>query len=193
MFIFSGAGTQRKIPSDLRQTRGTGFRVGSIGIRGGSVSYPPGNSLKNTRQAKHVVGKIPVQVRHAGTPRACTVEQQRVIARRNSEGLQVQSAERSALTPAGKDVPDGWGKVLISASDAGERSWESDQLRNSVFTRFLIDGLRANRGAVEEAFDYSKPKVKQQVKLEKGAEVEQNPQLTPNRTNWNMSLAVPLR
>jgi len=31
---------------------------------------------------------------------------------------------------------NGWGKVLISASNAGERSWESEQLRNSVFTRF---------------------------------------------------------
>ena len=39
----------------------------------------------------------------------------------------------------------GWGKVLISASDAGERSWESEQLRNSIFTRYLIEGLRANR------------------------------------------------
>jgi hypothetical protein len=93
--------------------------------------------------------------------------------------------------PAGPSAPGiGWGKVLISASDAGERSWESDQLRNSIFTRYLIDGLRANRGNVKEAFDYAKPLVRQQVKREKGAELEQNPQLTPNRTDWNMSIAA---
>jgi uncharacterized caspase-like protein len=84
----------------------------------------------------------------------------------------------------------GWGKILISASDAGERSWESDQLRNSIFTRYLIDGLRLNHGSVKEAFDYARPLVRQQVKREKGAELEQNPQLTPNRRDWNMSIAM---
>lgn len=87
-------------------------------------------------------------------------------------------------------TPQGWGKVLISASDAGERSWESDDLRNSVFTRYLIDGLRTSRGALNEAFDYAKSLVRQHVKREKGAELEQNPQLTPNRRDWNMSIAV---
>lgn len=87
-------------------------------------------------------------------------------------------------------LPQGWGKVLISASDAGERSWESDQLRNSVFTRYFVDGLRNNRGAIKEAFDQAKPLVRQQVKREKGADIEQTPQLMPNRRDWNMSLAV---
>ncbi len=85
---------------------------------------------------------------------------------------------------------DGWGKVLISASNAGERSWESDQLRNSVFTRYFIEGLRRYQGSLREAFEYAKPLVYQQVKREKGADIEQNPQLTPSRREWNMSLAV---
>lgn len=92
-----------------------------------------------------------------------------------------------------KEGSTGWGKVLISASDGGERSWESDQLRNSVFTRFFIDGLRRSGGAVKPAFEYAKPAVKQQVKREKGMDIEQNPQLTPNRRDWNISLAVPSR
>lgn len=87
-------------------------------------------------------------------------------------------------------APSGWGKVLISASDAGERSWESDQLRNSIFTRYLVDGLRLNHGGLKEAFDYARPLVRQQVKREKGADLEQNPQLTPNRRDWNMSIAM---
>jgi hypothetical protein len=84
----------------------------------------------------------------------------------------------------------GWGKVLISASNAGERSWESDQLRNSVFTRYFVEGLRRHQGSLGEAFEYAKPLVYQQVKREKGADIEQNPQLTPSRRDWNMSLAA---
>jgi uncharacterized caspase-like protein len=93
-------------------------------------------------------------------------------------------------SPSTSKAASGWGKVLISASDAGERSWESDQLRNSIFTRYLIEGLRANRGNVKEAFDYARPLVRQHVKREKGAELEQNPQLTPNRRDWNMSMSM---
>src|SRR5207245_2554580 len=84
----------------------------------------------------------------------------------------------------------GWGKVLVSASDAGERSWESDQLHNSIFTRYMLEGLDGSRGSLKEAFDYAKPRVRLQVKREKGSELEQNPQLTPNRRDWNMSIAV---
>jgi hypothetical protein len=99
----------------------------------------------------------------------------------------VLETDASAAAPS---AVGGWGKVLISASDAGERSWESDQLRNSVFTRYLIEGLRANRGYVKEAFDYARPLVRDQVKREKGGELEQNPQLTPNRRDWNMSISM---
>lgn len=95
--------------------------------------------------------------------------------------------------PAPQGPPSGWGKVLISASDAGERSWESDELRNSVFTRFFIDGLRAHRGALWEAFDHSRPLVRQQVKREKGPDIDQTPQLASDRGHWNMSVAVPAR
>lgn len=89
---------------------------------------------------------------------------------------------------ARRETPAGWGRVLVSASDSGERSWESDQYRNGVFTRFLIDGLVKQDGALEDAFAYAKSRVRTQVKLEKGADIEQNPQLTPSRRNWNMSL-----
>jgi uncharacterized caspase-like protein len=85
----------------------------------------------------------------------------------------------------------GWGKVLISASDAGERSWESDTLRNSVFTRHFIDGLRQSGGGVQNAFEYAKARVPAQVKQEKGADITQNPQITTNRRDWNMALGAP--
>lgn len=88
---------------------------------------------------------------------------------------------------------DGWGRVLVSASDAGERSWESDELRNSIFTRYLLEGLRVHHGSVKDAFEYARPLVRQQVKREKGPDVDQSPQLTPSRRDWNMSIAVPGR
>jgi hypothetical protein len=84
----------------------------------------------------------------------------------------------------------GRGKVLISASDAGERSWESDELRNSVFTRYFLDGLKMSHGSVKEAFEHAKQLVPRQVKREKGPDIEQRPQLTADRRDWNISIAA---
>jgi hypothetical protein len=88
------------------------------------------------------------------------------------------------VTPGG-----GGGKVLISASDAGERSWESERLHNSVFTRFFIDGLRQQNGSVREAFDLAKVRTPQMVQQEKGPDITQNPQITANRRDWDIRLA----
>ncbi|MGE5844243.1 MAG: caspase family protein, partial [Syntrophaceae bacterium] len=64
---------------------------------------------------------------------------------------------------------ESYGKVLISASSSGEKSWESDQLRNSVFTYYFVDGMKRYDGSVKDAFDYSKPRTLQRVQQEKGA------------------------
>jgi hypothetical protein len=85
--------------------------------------------------------------------------------------------------------PGGWGKILISASGAGEKSWESDQLHNSFFTYYFVDGLKRYRGSIRDSFDYAKPLVKTGVEREKGA--EQIPQLTPSRSGWDMAIATP--
>lgn len=93
-------------------------------------------------------------------------------------------------TQANSNNTQGWGKVLISASGAGEKSWESENLRSSIFTYYFLEGLKMNDGTIKEAFDYSKPQVYQRVKLEKGPDINQTPQLTPNRSGWDMSLAA---
>lgn len=93
-------------------------------------------------------------------------------------------------TQANSNNTRGWGKVLISASGAGEKSWESENLRSSIFTYYFLEGLKMNDGTIKEAFDYSKPQVYQRVKLEKGPDINQTPQLTPNRSGWDMSLAA---
>ena len=89
---------------------------------------------------------------------------------------------------AGKSIgsQDSYGKVLISASSAGEKSWESDQLRNSVFTYYFVDGMKRYDGSVKDAFDYSKPRTLQRVQQEKGAEITQTPQAMATNDNWNM-------
>jgi len=59
-------------------------------------------------------------------------------------------------------------KVLISASDASEKSWESEQLRNSFFTYYLLDGIRKHTN-VRDAYAYAKPAVSTAVQREKAA------------------------
>jgi len=81
---------------------------------------------------------------------------------------------------------ESYGKVLISASSSGEKSWESDQLRNSVFTYYFVDGMKRSDGSVKDAFDYSKPRTMQRVQQEKGADITQTPQAMATNENWNM-------
>ncbi len=83
---------------------------------------------------------------------------------------------------------DGWGKVLIGASGAGEQSWESDKLNQSIFTYYFLDGLKRNNGSIKNAFYHAKPLVTQRVKQEKGQDIEQNPQIMATSTEWNMHL-----
>ena len=83
---------------------------------------------------------------------------------------------------------ESYGKVLISASSAGEKSWESDQLRNSVFTYYFVDGMKRHDGSVKDAFDYSKPRTLQRVQQEKGAEITQTSQAMATNENWNMKV-----
>jgi hypothetical protein len=85
-------------------------------------------------------------------------------------------------------VRHGWGRVLISASDAGERSWESEILKNSIFTHYFLDGLVRHRGSVKAAFEYSRPLVRQQVQREQGYDTLQTPQVTPSRPEWDISV-----
>jgi len=90
--------------------------------------------------------------------------------------------------PKGRSNKNGWGKVLMSASGSGEKSWESSTLHNSIFTYYFLDGLNKYQGSIENAFNYAKPLVTQQVKEEKGQDIDQNPQVMATNKNWDMSL-----
>jgi hypothetical protein len=98
---------------------------------------------------------------------------------------------RSASKSKGIVTDTQWGKVLISASDAGERSWESDALRNGFFTRYYVNGLQQYSGKVKDSFTYAKPLVRDSVKKEKGEDIEQNPQIVTDRKEYNFNLSSP--
>lgn len=100
-----------------------------------------------------------------------------------------QNSTRGAAKSGGAQGTDPWGWVLIGASDASEQSWESDRLRNSIFTFYFVDGLNRFNGSVQQAFDYAKPRVLAHVRQEKGPDISQHPQAQANVPNWNMPLA----
>lgn len=64
-------------------------------------------------------------------------------------------------------LAQGIGSLVISSSSPEQRSWESDEIKNSYFTRYLIDALKAG-GSVDSAFNSMKQKVQQQVLKDKG-------------------------
>jgi uncharacterized caspase-like protein len=101
------------------------------------------------------------------------------------KALVVDAAPRTAV-----GVGQGWGKVLMSASDAGERSWELNSLQNSVFTYYFLEGMGRYRGNIKAAFEYAKPLVLQKVQLEKGREITQTPQVISSQPAWAISLAA---
>jgi uncharacterized caspase-like protein len=76
-------------------------------------------------------------------------------------------------------------RVLISASDHGEQSWESDVLKSSVFTSYFVQGLKKRRN-VKQAFEFARPNVVRHVKEEK--QKEQHPQVVTNTKVWDISL-----
>lgn len=58
--------------------------------------------------------------------------------------------------------------VVISSSAPDQRSWESDNLHNSYFTRYLIDSFRQTP-TVDQAFQNMKERVQSAVLKDKGA------------------------
>ncbi|MBI4533761.1 MAG: tetratricopeptide repeat protein [Candidatus Melainabacteria bacterium] len=68
------------------------------------------------------------------------------------------------------EVAQGIGSLVITSSSPDERSWESDNLQNSYFTRHLIESLKANNGLmpIDKAFNFMRQKVQSEVLKDKG-------------------------
>jgi uncharacterized caspase-like protein len=71
------------------------------------------------------------------------------------------------------------GRVVITASQPDERSWESESLKNGYFTYCLIQGLKQNNGKVciEQLYRHLKHEVPKQVNADK--KVSQSPMMLP--------------
>lgn len=64
----------------------------------------------------------------------------------------------------------GEGQIVISSSDANQRSWESKRYKNGVFTHCLINALKPVNGkqtTIDEAFTKLKDKVEQEVRFDR--------------------------
>ena len=61
---------------------------------------------------------------------------------------------------------EGVGRFVISASQANERSWESDTLKNGYFTYYLIQGLKQKNGMlpIEQLYTYLRDQVSKRVR-----------------------------
>lgn len=73
-------------------------------------------------------------------------------------------------------------KVIMSASSSDEKSWESETIKGSVFTYYLLKGLESGAN-VKLAFAVARARVPYLVKQEKKA--EQHPQVISSSNLWD--------
>ncbi|MFZ5584812.1 MAG: caspase family protein [Thermodesulfobacteriota bacterium] len=65
------------------------------------------------------------------------------------------------------DAPSRVTMVLASCLEA-QKAWESRELGASIFTYFILEGLKANGGELVGAFQHAKRQTEQQAQCEKG-------------------------
>lgn len=85
----------------------------------------------------------------------------------------------------------GTARVIISASQPNESSWESNTLQNGIFTYYLIQALKQNKGMlpIGEAFNFLQDQVAQRVRAEKNQ--IQRPMMEPRDTKVDIRIGVP--
>lgn len=90
-----------------------------------------------------------------------------------------------------QEIAQGIGSLVISSSSPNQRSWESDQLKNSYFTKYLIDALKSEggKGSIDQAFASMKDRVQSEVLRDKGE--MQTPIMAGAFTGPGLVLGVP--
>ncbi len=82
--------------------------------------------------------------------------------------------------------------TLVLASCLGsERSWESRELESSIFTHYILEGLKKFHGDLVAAFNLAREETERQSKCEKG--ICQTPYLVRQPPDRGLSLAPPRR
>lgn len=110
----------------------------------------------------------------------------------------VSGAGSKALVAEGVGVASGTlerisyhlGRVVITASQPDERSWESESIKNGYFTYNLIQGLKQNSGKLPlgRLYDYLRYQVPRQVIAEK--KIAQTPMMFPIRPNVEIIIGI---
>jgi hypothetical protein len=106
----------------------------------------------------------------------------------NGAGSKALTADGSGVSASAlSSINYTLGRVVITASQPDERSWESEKLKNGFFTYYLIEALRQNKGAsIEQVYGYLKDRVPRQVQMEKG--FSQMPMMSPAKPTLNIYL-----
>jgi Skp family chaperone for outer membrane proteins len=91
----------------------------------------------------------------------------------------------------GPEIAQGIGSLVIASSSPDQRSWESDALQNSYFTKYLIRALSKTDGMVnvKQAFDAMRDQVQADVLHDKGQ--LQTPTLSGQFQGPNLIIGVP--
>lgn len=83
------------------------------------------------------------------------------------------------------------GRVMITASQPDERSWESHELRNGIFTYYLLQALKQDNGMtpIADVYSFLRTKVSQHALKEKKA--SQVPMMEPGQLKADIRLGIP--
>lgn len=88
-------------------------------------------------------------------------------------------------------VAQGTGQLVIASSKTDQVSWEGKAYANSVFTRYLIEGLERSGSGTKlgAAFDFMRDKVEEEVLRDRG--VLQSPVLKSKWQGSDLAIALP--
>ncbi|MCX6593924.1 MAG: caspase family protein [Acidobacteria bacterium] len=111
---------------------------------------------------------------------------------RGSRGLAMANDTAERIV---QNVPQGRARVVITSSNASERSWESETIRNGYFTSTLIQALQLDNGrpTISQIYRHLNDKVPTIVEREKfGA--QQHPQIRtfpPGQREIDLTIGAP--
>ncbi len=88
-------------------------------------------------------------------------------------------------------IVQGTGQLVLSSSSPEQRSWESKRYQGSVFTKYLIDGLRKNGKMTKlgDAYSFLNEEVQREVMRDRG--VLQNPVMKSKWEGDDLIIGVP--
>lgn len=109
-----------------------------------------------------------------------------------AKSLVAEAAE--SINPAFQNLRSALGRAVMVSSRAEETSWESDSLKNGIFTHCLMDGIQKDKGLgkLGEIYSGVAECVQSRVASERGQAVKQTPVFQSSPGGAEMVLGVPI-